>query len=109
MKIDRYARYGAVLLSIFLSYRIAIGLEGVVAEPGPLFRTTTVLTMTGGVILLMWLAGQIDRRGIGPGAFVILACPIAAVMPEALAKMWDYYHAIGKGFVLVSFPLLLML
>jgi preprotein translocase subunit SecY len=91
-KIDRYARYGAVLLSIFLSYGIAVDLESRVAvEPGPWFRVTTVLTMTGGVILLMWLAGQIDRRGIGPGAFVILACPIAADLPQVVEILWETY------------------
>ena len=56
--INQYTRYLTVLLSLFQAYGIAIGLEGsgnVVADPGWFFRISTVITLTGGTMFLMWL------------------------------------------------------
>ncbi|MCC2110497.1 MAG: preprotein translocase subunit SecY, partial [Hyphomicrobiales bacterium] len=57
-QINQYTRYGTVVLAVLQSYGIAIGLEGsgnIVADPGWFFRLTTVITLTGGTIFLMWL------------------------------------------------------
>src|SRR3974390_527819 len=67
--INQYTRYLTVLLAAFQSYGISIGLEGagarVVSDPGLFFRISTVITLTGGTIFLMWLGEQITQRGIG--------------------------------------------
>ena len=58
-KINQYTRYGTVVLCIFQSYGISVGLEstggGAVIDPGLFFRFSTVVTLTGGTIFLMWL------------------------------------------------------
>ena len=64
----RNARYITVLLTAAQGWGIANGLEhvnGVVAHPGVLFRLSTVVTLTGGTMFLVWLAEQITARGIG--------------------------------------------
>src|SRR6201995_3655689 len=53
--INQYTRYGTVGLAAVQAFGIAIGLQsqGVVIDPGPFFELTTVITLTGGTILLM--------------------------------------------------------
>src|ERR1700716_1105476 len=85
---NQYTRYLTVLLAVFQSYGIAIGLEGagsVVREAGRMFRISTVLTLTGGTMFLMWLGEQITARGIGNGISLIIMAGIVAELPSAIA------------------------
>ena len=69
-QINQYTRYLTVLLATVQGYGIAVGLEsaqGVVQDPGMMFRITTVVTLVGGTLFLMWLGEQITSRGIGNG------------------------------------------
>ena len=89
-KINQYTRYGTVVLAAFQAYGIAIGLEGrsggsVVLDPGLFFRITTVITLVGGTMFLMWLGEQITARGIGNGISLIIFAGIVAGLPHALA------------------------
>ena len=57
-KINQYTRYGTVILAALQAYGIAVGLESqgnVVIDPGWYFRISTVITLTGGTVFLMWL------------------------------------------------------
>src|ERR1700693_932995 len=86
--INQYTRYGTVILAALQAYGIAIGLEGtgsVVADPGWFFRISTVITLTGGTIFLMWLGEQITSRGIGNGISLIILSGIVAQLPSAIA------------------------
>ena len=86
--INQYTRYGTVILAALQAYGIAIGLEGagsVVADPGWFFRISTVITLTGGTMFLMWLGEQITSRGIGNGISLIILSGIVAQLPSALA------------------------
>jgi preprotein translocase subunit SecY len=85
-KIIAYTRYLTIVLVAFQAYGIAIGLEGmhVVTDPGLLFELSTVLTLTGGTLLLIWLADQITVRGFGNGLVLILATGIVASLPSAI-------------------------
>ncbi|MBM3536736.1 MAG: preprotein translocase subunit SecY [Alphaproteobacteria bacterium] len=91
-KINQYTRYGTVVLALFQSFGIAVGLEGMqgaqggaVIDPGLFFRITTVVTLTGGTIFLMWLGEQITARGVGNGTSLIIFAGIVANLPSALA------------------------
>ncbi len=88
-KINQYTRYGTVVLCIFQSYGIAVGLEtasgGAVLDPGAYFRFSTVITLTGGTIFLMWLGEQITQRGVGNGISLIIFSGIVANLPSAIA------------------------
>jgi len=102
---NQYTRYLTVLLAMFQSYGIAIGLEGAgnaVTDPGMLFRISTVITLTGGTIFLMWLGEQITQRGIGNGISLIIMCGIVAQVPAALAQAFELGRqgAISTGLLL---------
>jgi preprotein translocase subunit SecY len=87
-QINQYTRYLTVLLATVQGYGIAVGLEsaqGVVQDPGMMFRVTTVVTLVGGTLFLMWLGEQITSRGIGNGISLIIFAGIVAQLPLALA------------------------
>jgi len=86
--INQYTRYGTVILAALQAYGIAVGLEGgtnIVVHPGLFFKLTTVVTLTGGTMFLMWLGEQITSRGIGNGISLIIFSGIVANLPHALA------------------------
>ena len=87
-QINQYTRYLTVLLATVQGYGIAVGLEaasGVVEDPGSFFRITTVATLVGGTLFLMWLGEQITSRGVGNGISLIIFAGIVAELPSALA------------------------
>lgn len=91
-QINQYTRYGTVILATLQGYGIAVGLEGaasgmgsVVIDPGYFFRATTVITLVGGTVFLMWLGEQITARGVGNGISLIIFSGIVAELPRALA------------------------
>jgi len=59
--------------------------ENIVLDPGLFFRMTTVITLTGGTIFLMWLGEQITERGVGNGISLIIFAGIVAGLPRAVA------------------------
>ena len=88
-QLNQYTRYLTVVLAVFQAYGIAVGLEGsgsVVADPGWFFRITTVITLTGGTMFLMWLGEQITSRGIGNGTSLIIFGGIVAELPGAFVR-----------------------
>ena len=87
-QINQYTRYLTVLLATVQGFGIAVGLEaasGVVGDPGMFFRVTTVTTLVGGTLFLMWLGEQITSRGVGNGISLIIFAGIIAEVPSALA------------------------
>ena len=92
-QINQYTRYGTVFLAALQAYGIAVGLEGstngVVMEPGLFFRATTVITLVGGTVFLMWLGEQITSRGIGNGISLIIFAGIVAELPGAFASAFE--------------------
>jgi preprotein translocase subunit SecY len=104
--INQYTRYLTVLLAAFQSYGISIGLEGsgqVVTDPGLFFRLSTVITLTGGTMFLMWLGEQITARGIGNGISLIILAGIVAELPAAVAGTLELGRqgALSTGLILV--------
>ena len=86
-QITKYTRYGTVVLATFQATMISIGLEqqqGLVIDPGLLFRFTTVATLVTGTMFLMWLGEQITERGLGNGISIIIFAGIAAGLPHAI-------------------------
>jgi preprotein translocase subunit SecY len=105
--INQYTRYLTVVLAAFQAYGIAIGLEGaggrVVSDPGLFFRISTVITLTGGTIFLMWLGEQITQRGIGNGTSLIIMSGIVAQLPSAIAGTLELGRqgALSTGLILI--------
>ena len=91
-KLNQYTRYLTVLLAAVQAYGISVGLENMAAsggsaviDPGLFFRATTVITLVGGTVFLMWLGEQITARGVGNGISLIIFAGIVANLPSALA------------------------
>ena len=86
-KITQYTRYGTLVLALFQSLGIAVAMEsqqGLVLDPGMMFRITTVVTLTTGTMFLMWLGEQITERGIGNGISLIIFAGIVSGLPQAV-------------------------
>ncbi len=92
-KINQYTRYGTLLLCLVQSFFIALWMEkgfgdvNIVNHPGWAFRISTVLTLTCGTLLLMWLGEQIQERGIGQGISLIITAGIVSSAPQAIQTL----------------------
>jgi len=110
-QLNQYTRYLTVILAAFQAFGIAYGLEGqrsaagpVVLDPGVFFRLTTVATLVGGTMFLMWLGEQITARGVGNGTSLIIMAGIVAGLPSAIVGLLELSR---QG--VISWPLLIAL
>lgn len=113
-KINQYTRYGTVILAAVQAFGIARGLEGAqefgasVINPGVFFEVTTVITLTGGTVFLMWLGEQITQRGIGNGISLIIFSGIVAGLPQALAQTFTLSQSNGfVALIIIMVPLVI--
>ncbi len=101
-KIEQWTRYGTIVLSAVQSFTLASWLEGlnsdvggarfadVVSDPGWGFRLMTVLTLTTGTALIMWMGEQATERGIGNGMSLIIFASIVSGIPSGVT---NYFQA----------------
>jgi preprotein translocase subunit SecY len=95
-KINKYTRYLTVILATIQAYGMSRGLEGLVssqgaavANPGLFFQASTVITIVGGTMFLMWLGEQITARGVGNGISLIIFAGIVAAFPAGIVQMLE--------------------
>ena len=103
-KITQYTRYLTVLITIVQGYGLAVMVEGQQSPngtplispeiQGPLFEFVTVVTLSAGTILIMWLGEQITARGIGNGISLIIFSGIVAGIPRAIGMS---YQQLSEG------------
>ncbi len=124
-KLNQYTRYLTVLICIIQGSMLAkamqnpqaLGLPGnaqPVINPGLPFIVMTVIIITAGSMLIMWLGEQITERGIGNGASLIITVNIISDLPQAIGGMLQLVRAggsIGGGqdFTIIHMILLLIL
>ena len=114
-KINQYTRYLTVLITILQGYGIAVGLEAVtgsggvsaVINPGWMFRFTTVVSLLGGTMFIVWLGDQITARGIGNGSSLIITVGIISGLPGAIAMSLELMR-VGQLSPFVLLVVLLM-
>ncbi len=109
-KIIQYGRYLTVLLCLGQGFVMAIGWENASAIfpnfTGKLvtyegtwwllwYRFQTVIILTTGTLLLMWLGEQISERGIGNGISLVISIGIMARLPQAFQGLKDMFHPAG--------------
>ncbi len=100
-KMTQYTRYLTVLITIVQAYGLAIGLEAMVGSagtsavlnPGAWFRFTTVVSLLGGTMFIVWLGDQITSRGVGNGSSLIITAGIVAGIPMGLAQTFELARA----------------
>ena len=96
-KITQMTRYLTVLITIVQGYGIAVGLQSMtgsagisaVVNPGFVFIFTTVVSLVGGTMFIVWLGEQITSRGVGNGSSLIITVGIIANIPSALAQTFE--------------------
>lgn len=111
-KITQYTRIATIVLCLFQGYLLAKSLQ----NPGqniflgglqevidrlqrPLvpnfgffeFVLPTVITITAGTMLMMWLGEMITERGIGNGVSLLICVNIVSDLPGALVQVWQTY------------------
>lgn len=111
-KITQYTRYGTLFISAMQSYGVAIFLESfnsrgfnVIPDPGINFITMTMLSMSAGTMLIMWLGEQIDDRGIGNGISLIIFIGIISRIPYSLYQEFTMFNA-GQRILLTEILLM---
>jgi preprotein translocase subunit SecY len=110
-QLNQYTRYLTVVLAAFQAFGIAIGLQSsqggpggaIVMNPGPFFVITTVASLVGGTMFLMWLGEQITARGVGNGTSLIIMAGIVAGLPAALMQTLELARqgVLSWGIILV--------
>ena len=106
-KYNQYMRYltlaicivQGVMYASVMSNPSSIGLKGeaVVLNPGFWFTVMTVITLTAGAMLVMWLGEMITEHGIGNGASLIITVNIVARLPGALQTLWKQFSMGGSS------------
>jgi len=112
-KLTQYMRYATVLICLIQGTLLIWALE----QPGRLFPgydenvygpivvvgkvgflVTSVIFMTAGTMLLMWLGEQITQRGIGNGVSLLITVGILADIPNAAVATYDmFFRPVGTG------------
>ncbi len=127
-KIIQYSRYLTVLLCLGHGTLMTLGWENPekvfsgfteqLVLPGTniwWYRIQSILVLTTGTLLLMWLGEQITERGIGNGISLIITIGIVADFPtafqavqtmffppEGLESQFNLFHAIGLVLLLLA-------
>jgi preprotein translocase subunit SecY len=102
-KLIQYGRYLTVVLCLGQGLVMAMGWENaasifpgfqgslVMYENLFWYRFQTVIILTTGTLLLMWLGEQITERGIGNGVSLVISIGILARLPQAVQALFDMF------------------
>ena len=111
-KLNQYTRYLTVLIAILQSYGAAVGIESLqgaagsaVMDPGLFFRLTSVITIVGATLFLMWLGEQITSRGIGNGISLIIFAGIVANLPSSIVNALELGRTGALSYIFILFIL----
>ena len=103
-KIQRYTRYGTVLMCLvqsFAAISYAKSIPDAIILPMAAFVPIAILTVTTGTVFLMWMGEQITQRGIGNGISLIIFAGIVARMPNAISSLITEVREGRQNIVLV--------
>lgn len=116
-QINQYTRYLTVVLATGQALAIAVSMNtpnadgiAMAVNPGLFFIVSTVTTLVGGTMLLLWLGEQITSRGVGNGVSLIIFAGIIAAVPGLLGNAFGQAAsgAIGTPVFLGGFLLVLL-
>ncbi len=125
-KINLYTRYVTIVLCLFQGLMLAKSLvqpksnpllrdiaqdslDQLVPNGGWQFLFSTMIIVTGGTMLLMWLGEQITERGIGNGISIIISVNIIFALPGAIVQIYQTYVASAEGEPLKPFFLVALI
>ena len=116
-KIVHYTKILTVFITIIQGYGIAVGLESVSGANGSsavmidsfVFRFSTIVSLVGGTMFIVWLGDQITERGVGNGSSLIITVGIIANIPNALAQTFELGRAGQMSLFTISMLLIMAL
>jgi preprotein translocase subunit SecY len=111
-KITQYTRYLTVLITLVQSFVLARGLiagNAVVMPSHMMFEISTVVSLLGGTMFVVWLGEQITERGIGNGASMLIMVGIVAGIPSATVRMFEENRTGALSTAVMLFVLLMIL
>lgn len=91
-KITQYTRYLTVIITLVQAFMMARGLEAggaVMMSSYAAFELSTVVSLLGGTMFVVWLGEQITERGVGNGASLLIMVGIVAGIPSATVRMFE--------------------
>lgn len=103
-KLSQYTRYFALVICVVQGLFLARNLENpaalginrqIVLNPeGIGFELMTILTLTTGTMLLMWLGEQITEYGIGNGISLVITVNIVSSLPSAILQAFNMFRKV---------------
>ena len=107
-QINQYTRYLTVILALAQAFMVATSLNTVqtdgtsaALDPGIYFLTSTVVTLVGGTVFLMWLGEQVTARGVGNGISLIIFAGIVAELPNYIVQTWQQLYQGSIDFTVI--------
>lgn len=131
-KITQYTRYATLVICLVQSVLLILTLQNPqrifpdydVSRYGEIillshgwFMITSVVFLTSGTMLLMWIGEQITNRGIGNGISILITVGILADLPAAFALTYQLFTApvgetaqlgLGEGILMLLFLFLVI-
>ena len=92
-KLTQLTRYGTVAVAALQAWGVTVRLQSLTVEGTPIvpldvqgygFIISTIIVLTAGTMLMMWLGEQITERGIGNGISLIIFIGIVARFPQSI-------------------------
>ena len=131
-KLTQYTRYATLIICLVQAVLLILTLENPtrlfpdydIARYGDIilvshswFMITSVIFLTTGTMLLMWIGEQITSRGIGNGISILITVGILADLPAAFALTYQLFTApvgetaqlgLGEGILMLLFLFLVI-
>lgn len=100
-KINQFIYGGVIFLSLIQAFFLSLWMESfgavhginLVNSPGIIFRVLSVLSITGGVLVIIWMANQINKYGIGNGISLFIVSGILVKFRHPIAEMVTEIHS----------------
>lgn len=90
-KMAAITRYVTVILSLVESAAMAIGFKGMLKPYNTLTVISTIVVLTAGSAILMWLGERITDKGVGNGISIVLVINILSRLPEDFTSLYQQF------------------
>ena len=112
-KLNQYTKYLTLVLAIFQAVGIYYAFSNLersaFISDSHIFLWTTVFTLVGGTMALMWIGDKITQNGVGNGISLLIFVGIVAELPSSFIQMFDLSKRGGLSFTLLMLVLLVFI
>jgi len=104
-KINQYTRYLTVVVTLlqasaYVTYLRGMSGPALMAGYQPYFWFSTLMTLTGGTLFVMWLGEKITDKGLGNGTSLIIMIGIIARLPQSFLQEFQS-KSVRSGSILI--------